>query len=266
MISPIQNMKPKNLLPLSAALLALLFGTSGASAQTSADHAAELLKKNDLPAAEALLAPLTGADSKDAAAFFQLGQLRLRQQKANEAVAAFEKATVLDSTRPEYFSQLGIAISMKMQGANFMVQAVTAPKMKKAFEKAVALDPNHIGGLIGLARYYSNAPEIAGGSLEKAAEFATRVQKLNPSLGESELGRIAERGEDFASALGHYEAADKLRPGQAGTILASGRMLAKLGRTDEARARFEAALKINPELESAKKALAELSAPAVSKG
>lgn len=259
-------MKSKNLLPLSATLLALLFSPTQALAQSPADQAAELLKKNDLPAAEALLTPLTGADGNDAAAFFQLGQLRLRQQKATEAVAAYEKATSLDGTKPEYFSQLGIAISMKMQGANFMVQAVTAPKMKKAFEKSVALDPNHVGGLIGLARYYTNAPEIAGGSLEKAAEFATRVQKIVPHLGESELGRIAERNEDFATALAHFDAADRLKPGQAGTILSSGRMLAKLGRNDEARVRFEAALKINPEMESAKKALAELSGPAATKG
>lgn len=253
--------KTKILLPFSAALLALLFSTTGAFAQSPADQAAELLKKNDLPAAETLLASLTGADSKDAAAFFQLGQLRIRQQKSAEAVAAYEKATTLDGTKPEYFSQLGIAISMKMQGANFMVQAVTAPKMKKAFEKSVALDPNHVGGLIGLVRYYSNAPEIAGGSLEKAAEFATRVQKLHPFLGESELGRIAEQGEDFGGALAHYEAADKIKPDHASTTFACGRMLAKLGKKDEAKERFEAALKINPKMESATKALAELSEP-----
>lgn len=252
------------LLPLGV-LAALLLGATSAFAQSPADQAAELLKKNDLVATDTLLAPLTGADGKDAAAFFQLGQLRLRQQRAADAVAAFEKATTLDATKAEYFSQLGIAISMKMQGANFMVQAVTAPKMKKAFEKSVALDPNHVGGLIGLARYYTNAPEIAGGSLEKAKEFAERVQKLQPFLGESELGRIAERGEDFAGALTHYEAADKIKSGQAGTVLACGRVLAKLGKKDEARAKFEAALKLNPDFEPAKKALAELNEPGGSK-
>lgn len=245
------------LLPLGV-IAALLLGVTSAFAQSPADQAAELLKKNDLAATEALLTPLTGADGKDTAAFFQLGQLRLRQQRAADAVAAFEKATTLDATKAEYFSQLGIAISMKMQGANFMVQAVTAPKMKKAFEKSVALDANHVGGLIGLARYYASAPEIAGGSLEKAKEFAERVQKLQPFLGESELGRIAERGEDFAGALAHYEAADKIKAGQAGTVLACGRMFAKLGEKDEARAKFEVALKLNPDFEPAKKALAEL--------
>ena len=249
------------IIPCGALFAVLLLAVTGAFAQSPAEQAAELLKKNDLAATEALLTPLTGADGKDAAAFFQLGLLRLRQQRAADAVATLEKATTLDATKPEYFSQLGVAISAKMQGANFMVQATTAPKMKRAFEKSVALDPNHVAGLIGLARYYTNAPEIAGGSLEKAKEFAERVQKIVPFLGEAELGRIAERGEDYPGALAHFETADKLKPAQAGTVFAIGRMLAKLGKKDEARAHYESALKLNPEFEPAKKALTELDRP-----
>ena len=56
--------------------------------------------------------------------------------------------------------------------------------------------------------------------------------------------------------------AAKLRPTHAGVQAGCGRVLVKLGRKDEARARFEAALKLNSELESAKKALAELDATA----
>ncbi|MBI3885271.1 MAG: hypothetical protein HY302_06025 [Opitutae bacterium] len=193
-----------------------------------------------------------------APALHQLSLESSQQKRLKEAVDFAEQATKADPTKPDYFSQLGVALSLRMSELNFMQQAMTAGKMKKAFEKSVALDPNHVAGLIGLARYYTNAPEIAGGSLAKAKEFAERVQKLQPFLGESELGRIAERGEDYAGALAHYEAADKIKSGQAGTVLACGRMLAKLGQKDETRAKFEAALKINPDLEPAKTALAEL--------
>jgi tetratricopeptide (TPR) repeat protein len=143
-----------------------------------------------------------------------------------------------------------------------MQMAMLSGKMKGAFEKSVALDPNHVAGLIGLARFYSNAPEIAGGSPEKAKEFAGRVHALNPYLGELELARIAERAEDFSGALTRYDAALAIRPETTGVQVSAGRMLAKLGRKDEARTRFEAALKLNPAHEGAKKALAELDAPA----
>ena len=110
-----------------------------------------------------------------------------------------------------------------MNEVNFLEMAMMSGRLKKAFEKSVARDPNHLAGLIGLARYYTNAPEIAGGSLAKAAE---RLQPENP-----------------------------------GIQYACGFQLAKLGRKDEARARFEAALKLNPGHEPSKKALAELDAP-----
>jgi len=246
-----------------AAFAAVLL-TTIVTAQTVSplDAARAALKTNDLPKTEALLLPLTGDGATDAAPFHALGQLRERQQNLKEAVAAYEQAAKLDPTQAEYFSALGIALSQRMGEMNFMQQAMTAGKMKKAFEKSVALEPKHVAGLIGMARYYSNAPEIAGGSLEKARTYAERVKAIVPFLGEAEYGNIAEKGEDFGGALAHYESSLKLRPDNAGFLFSAGRMLAKLGRKDEARERFEAALKLSPNLEPAKRALADLDQPA----
>lgn len=249
-----------------AALAALLLTTAQAQPAAPIDEARAALQTNDFARAESLLGPLTGADAKDATAFFALGQLRERQRNLKEAVAAYEQATRLDATHPEYFSTLGVALSQRMGELNFMQQAMIAGKMKKAFAKSVELDPRHVAGLIGLSRYYANAPEIAGGSLEKAKEFADRVQALVPFLGEVELGNVAEKGDDFAGALTHYEAAARLKPDHAAAQNACGRMLVRLDRKNEARARFEATLKLNPNLESAKKTLAELDAPVAAKG
>ena len=254
-------MKPILLFPLFA--LAALLSGNPAAAQTATplDDARAALKAHDLPKAEALLGPLTGADAKDAAAFYALGQLRRDQKNLKEAVAAYEQATKLDATSADYFATYGIALSQRMGELPFIQQAVLAGKMKRAFEKAVALDPRNLAGLIGLARFYANAPEIAGGSLPKAKEFADRLNALNPFLGESEYANIAEKGEDYAGALTHFEAALQLKPDNAGLTFNCGRMLAKLGKKDEARARFEAALKLSPDFVSAKKALAALDEP-----
>lgn len=237
-----------------------LFLISALHAQTTApvEQAAGLIRKNDLAAAEALLTPLTQGESMDAAAFFQLGALRLRQQRPDDAVASYEIATKLDPTKAEYFFQYAAALSATMRGASFMAQAMLAPKMKKAFEKSVALDPNHVAALIGLSRYYSNVPEMAGGSLEKAKELAVRVQALNPFLGALELGKIAERGEDFAAALEQFDAASQLQPANAGPHAAAGRMLGKLGRNEEARHRFQRAIDLDPKLDSVRQALESL--------
>jgi len=228
------------------------------------------MKTNILRAALTALVLTTSAPAQtpavpaavDAAALNRQSIESLKQKQAKAAVEFAEQATKADPTKPEYFSQLGIALSARMNEVNFLQMAGLSSKLKKAFEQSVALDPKHVPGLIGLTRFYMNAPEIAGGSLEKAAEIAARIQQLDPFLGALELGNIANKDEKYAEALAHYEAAANLKPGHAGVQAGCGRVLVKLGRKDEARARFEAALKLNPELESAKKALAELSQPA----
>jgi Flp pilus assembly protein TadD len=229
------------------------------------------MKTKLLPAGLAALVLATFAFAQapatppDAAALHQRSVELLQQKNAKEAVDLAEQATKADPTKPEYFSQLGVAISQRMGEVGFMQMAAMSGKMRKAFEKSIELDPNHIAGLIGLARYYANAPEIAGGSLEKAATFAQRLLPLDTFLGEFELARIAEKGEQPADALTHYEAAAKLKPDHAGAQNACGRMLAALGRKDEARARYEAALKLNPDFEPARKALAALDAAPAAK-
>lgn len=208
-----------------------------------------------------LLIARAPAQSPEAAAAHQAGQALLKEKKPKEAAAEFEKAAKLAPDNADYHADYGRALSAQMADANFMQKAMLSGKMKKAFDRAVELNPNHVGGLIGQIRFYSGAPEIAGGSMEKAAATAAHLKTVLPFMGEFELGGLAERAEDYAKALGHYEAAVRLNPQHPGAQNACGRMLVKLGKADDARARFEAALKLNPDFEPAKKALAELGAP-----
>jgi len=242
------------------AALAALFFTVLAHAQPASplDTARAALKTNNLAEAETLLVPLTGPTATDAAAFFTLGQVRERQRRLKESVAAYEQATKLDATKSEYFSALGAVLGQHMGEISFIQQAFLAGKLKRAFEKSVELDPRNISGLIGLARYYTNAPEIAGGSLAKAQALALRLQEVVPFLGEIEQGNIASHDERYVDALAHYEAAAKMNPTSADAKNQCGRMLLKLKRPDEARACFATALQLDPNLEAAKKSLAAL--------
>ena len=56
----------------------------------------------------------------------------------------------------------------------------------------------------------------------------------------------------------HYEAASQLNPKHAGVLAACGRLLAQLGRKDEARQRFTSALALQPGHAGASKGLDEL--------
>jgi Flp pilus assembly protein TadD len=239
-------MKIKCLLTTAAVVAAFLLLAAACFAQTP------LPAGNGTPAA---LPP-------DAATLHQQGLDAFKRKDFKAAVDFAEQATKADPTKAEYFSQLGIAISQRMNEVNFMQMAMMSGRLKKAFEKSLELDSNNVAGLIGLSRFYTNAPEVAGGSLEKAKELAVRVQKLLPLQGEIELGHIAAKGEDYAEALKHYEAAIAIKSDNAGLHNAAGGMLAKLGRKAEARAQFETALKLKPDFDEVKKELAELDAPA----
>ncbi|HYP16529.1 MAG TPA: tetratricopeptide repeat protein, partial [Opitutus sp.] len=188
-------------------------------------------------------------------------QVRLAQKNAADAVALAVRATELDATKPAHFSQLGIALSQRIGEVGFIQKAIISGKIKSAFTKALELDANDLSALIGLARFYTHAPEIAGGSLVKARELAERVRQLHPFRGELELGHIAAQGEQPAEALKHFEAAARLQPNSINAHYSCGQMLAKLGRKEEARARFETVLKISAGFEPARKSLAALGAP-----
>lgn len=243
--------------------LLLWSGAMKVVAATVLEEAKAAYAARDFGKAAALLEPLTGEarsgrGADDAEAFHLLSQVRLAERNTEAAVELAEKATTLDATKAAYFGQLGVALGNRMGEVGFMQQAMMAGKLKKAFEMAVKLDPNDIAGLIGLSRYYSQAPEIAGGSVVKARVLAERVRELAPFVGETELGGIAEGEENYAAALKHYEAAAGIEPAHGWAQYLCGRMLVKLGRKEEARARFEAALKNDPSVEAAKKALGEM--------
>jgi tetratricopeptide (TPR) repeat protein len=240
--------------------LALVLAASGmaAAAANPVDDARAAFKARDYVRAATLLAPATSDASRDAEAFHLLSQVRLAEKNASKAVKLSEKATALDPSQSDYFSQLGVALGTRMSEVGFMQQAVLAGKLKKAFERAVELNPNDIGALLGLSQFYSRAPEIAGGSRVKAKELAERVRELAPFRGELELGALADQEGNHAEALEHYAAAAKANPAHAWAQHLCGRTLVKLGRVEEARERFNASLRNDPAFERSRQALAAL--------
>jgi tetratricopeptide (TPR) repeat protein len=244
---------------LAAALtVSIAAGLSAAApAKSPVERAAADIKAGEYTHAEDLLTPLVGRRGSDAEAFFYMGIVRLAQKRYDEAVEMSERATKEDSTKPEYFSQLGLACSARLTQLDPLAADAMASKMRKAYERALKLDPRDLAALTGLVGFYEHAPEIVGGDLRKAREFAERVRQLDPYQGEIELGRMDAGEKHFADALRHYDAAAKLQPNDLATATASGWTLFALGRKDEARARFEAVLKRDPDYAPAKMGLTE---------
>ena len=240
---------------LPALAVALPLSLHAASPLENAETA---LQTGDLVTAETLLTPLDTATETDPTTLRLLSRLRLAQKRTKEAVALAERVTAAHPDQAAGFARLGHAYSQRIAEVTFMQQAMLSGKLRRAFERCVELDPKNLDGLIGLTRYFSNAPEIAGGSIVKAREYARQVAAVHPFLGAIELGRLAEKEKQPEAALGHYEPARQLKPKHAGVLAACGRLLAQLGRKDEARQRFTAALALQPGHAGANKGLENL--------
>lgn len=148
------------------------------------------------------------------------------QNDNKAAVEILERAIAAGGNTSSLFSEYGVALANRMREVQFL-QGILAGKMKRAFEKAVQLDPNNLTAWTGLAEYYSNAPAFAGGSVERAIKCAQEVQTRDALRGNLELGQIYRRA----------------------------------GKLDQAREAFSAALKIDPSSQTATEGIKALDTP-----
>lgn len=192
----------------------------------------------------------------------QLALRRLDEKRNKEAVALAERAAEAAPDNAGLQSLLGRALGARIGELAFIQQGFVAPKMLRAFKRSVEIDPNHLPGLFGLANYYRFSPAIAGGSFEKADEFAARVEKLTPCDGAILRAQIREQQENWAEAAGFYRAALVVQPKNPWLHAQLGGVLTKAGQRVEAKAEYEVALQIQPEFAQAKEGLLALEAKA----
>jgi len=170
---------------LGCCLLIAAF-TLSASAQPL-EQGIGLFNSGKMGEAKAIFENVLKQDDKNAEAHYRLGMILLTRQYRNEddAVDHMEAAVDLSPGVANYQYGLGAAYGTKAQNAGVIKQAMLAPKIKKAFEKAVELNPKLVEARIGLAQYYWRAPGIMGGDMEKAWKEADAVIALDEIRGRS---------------------------------------------------------------------------------
>ena len=195
------------------------------------------------PTIDAMLA----RDRNDPHALYLMGRLVYQQGKSGEAVDWFEKAIKRDETKALYHTWLGNALGDETQKANKLRQPFLARRVKSEFERAVALDSTAIDPREGLVDFYSMAPGIMGGSMEKAKAQAAEITKLNPIRGNLKTARVAEREKDFAAAERAYKSVIEAAPDSTQGYYAIGAFYRGQSRWDDAFTAYETLLKRKPD-------------------
>jgi tetratricopeptide (TPR) repeat protein len=143
----------------------------------------------------------------DDAALACMGETYEREGKSGDAVDWYEKAVKANERDPQHHLSLAQALGTEAQKANKLRQPFLARRLKSELERAVALDPNLIDAHEGLRQYYTEAPGIVGGSIDRAKEQAEIIAKLNPLRGHLARASIARHQGDLALAENEYKAA-----------------------------------------------------------
>ena len=124
------------------------------------------------------------------------------KSKGKEALNGFEKAVEIAPDNAEYQYWLGSASFEHIDDVGMLSKMSLASGGRKAFEKAIAIDPNMVAARIELAQFFLGAPGIAGGSVEKAKAQGDALVALPDKRGEYQgrmvLARVAAHEKDWA--------------------------------------------------------------------
>lgn len=195
-----------------------------------------------------------------------------------------EEAVDKDPNNADYQYLLGGVYGQIASNAGMFKQALLAPKIKKAFARAVELNPEHVEARVGLAQYYLMAPGIMGGDEDEGFRHLDEVVKRNDKRGRAvkaamleRKNRLSEAEEQLKTLAGAYPrdwAPQKnlgyfylrrsrfdeserymaryvaLRPDTSDSFDSMGEVQLAAGRTDEAIATLTKGLSIEPTLGS----------------
>ena len=121
-------------------------------------------------------------------------------ERWDDAVRYGENAVTLHPNDAYYHLWLAREYGKKAANSNPLTAATFARKAKNEFERAVQLDPSSVEARLDLAEYYTQAPAIMGGGLDKARDQAAEVEKRNSAKAHLILARIALREKQFPEA------------------------------------------------------------------
>jgi len=121
----------------------------------------------------------------------------VQDDQYEEAIPILEAAVETLPNNADAHYWLGAAYGLKAQQSNVLKQATLAPRIRKHFERSVALDPNHLDARMALVEFYLQAPSFMGGSKDKALEQAKAIYSRDEAVGVQSLVRVHEAAEEY---------------------------------------------------------------------
>jgi tetratricopeptide (TPR) repeat protein len=230
---------------LVALTVAVAFPESRLHAQCS-PATQKLLDDDKFDEAKAEVDARLKRNAKDDAALHCMGRIYIEQDQPGDAIGWFEKATAANDTVSAHHLWLGNALGMQAPHVNKFKLPFLARRIKNEFDRSVQLDSTSVEARQGLIQFYSRAPGVMGGSMDKAKELALTVEKLDAWRGHVQMAQLLEHDKDLAGAEKEFLAAITAAPDSNGSYFATGSFYRRQKRWPDALAIYESLLKRKP--------------------
>jgi predicted Zn-dependent protease len=153
-----------------------------------ADRALALLKTLPAPAGDS-----AEAHNLRCRVLFTLEQFEMAKNECEQAVN-------LDAQNSTYHLWLGRTLGESADRASFLNAYGLAKRARSEFEQAVQLNPRSAEALADLGEFYSSAPGVVGGGMDKAAKVASQLDHIDPARAHELRGAMARENKDMATA------------------------------------------------------------------
>lgn len=150
------------------------------------------------------------------------------------AIRQLERAVESDGNNAEYHYWLGRALYEAAPHASKIKMPGMARRVRKEWERTVALDSDHLEGRAGLVEYYAMAPGFMGGSKVKAREQAAEIAERSPMRGAMARAAIARHEKNWSVEEQAYEQAIAFSPDSLSPYVALADAYVRTGRTESA--------------------------------
>lgn len=155
----------------------------GSNSQNDLARAKELFNEKQYDESKVIIQKIIDGNGKQAEPHYWLSKIFYFKNDVDNAEDQAEEAVKLEGDSAEYHYWLGACYGKDAQNASIFRQPFLAKDVKNEFQKAIDINPNHVGAQSGLVQFYLFAPGIMGGDENKAIEHANIVLKLDEIRG-----------------------------------------------------------------------------------
>lgn len=175
--------------------------------QTNFEKAENCFKLEKYEQARLLFEQFVVDHPNDLKSIEYLGDIQCHYKKWEMAVPYYEQLKIRKPSEAEYQYKFGGALAMVAKESNKIKALSLIGDSKAAFQKALVLNPNHIGARWALIEIYLQLPGIFGGSESKAIQYSAELLKISPVDCYLSRGHIEEYYKRYANAEKQYKKA-----------------------------------------------------------